>query len=74
MTKDYEGNLVCLQCLNSQMESQLTDEYLDRIDQKLMKENVYKNINREMFYENQKSIYLPQVDDEVYFNFQGYEE
>lgn len=56
------------------MENQLTDNYLDKIDQKLMKEDVYKGINREMFYENQKGLYLPQINDEVYFNFQGYEE
>lgn len=42
MAKDYEGNLVCLRCLNDQLRTQLTDKYLDTIDQRLMSEDVYK--------------------------------
>ena len=74
MAKDYEGNLACLECLTSLLNSQLTDKYLDEIDEKLMKENAYKQINREMFYDKVGDTYVPQIGDQVYFNFQGYEE
>lgn len=56
------------------MEQQLSDEYLDQVDQDLMKENAYKNIGREMFYDNPNRVYVPQINDEVYFIFQGYED
>lgn len=39
-----------------------------------MVNNVYKNIQRNMFYENPQQLYIPQLEDDVYFNFQGYEE
>ena len=74
MAKDYIGRLVCLKCIGGELEKQLTDEYLDKVDNQLMEENVYKNINREMFYENPKNLYMPQIGDETYFTFQGYEE
>jgi len=74
MAKDYDGVLVCLHCLPSRLSQKLSDEYLDEVDKKLMKDDIYKSINREMFYDNNKNMYAPQLEDEVYFIFQGYEE
>lgn len=39
-----------------------------------MDQNVYRDIPREMFFQNPKSLYVPQLEDIVYFMFQGYEE
>lgn len=74
MARDYSGELVCLHCLEGELKKKLSDDYLDQVDNKLMEDNVYKNINREMFYENPKNLYVPQIGDNVYFSFQGYEE
>jgi hypothetical protein len=74
MVQDYEGILVCVQCLAGRLNTQLTDKFLDEVDNKLMENDVFKNISREMFYENPNNLYVPQLEDEVYFIFQGYEE
>lgn len=74
MTQDYQGDLVCLECLTDRLKSQLTDSFLDQVDDKLVNENVYKLINREMFYGSVGDTYIPQIGDLAYFNFQGYEE
>ena len=52
----------------------MSDAFLDKVDSNLMKQNVYKDINREMFYENPELLYVPQLEDVVYFIPQGYEE
>ncbi|CAI2386780.1 unnamed protein product [Moneuplotes crassus] len=71
---DYDGNLVCIRCLKDTLRSQLTDEFLDQVDKSLMEKDFYKNKDRKMFYEQLPGVYTPQIEDEVYFIFQAYEE
>lgn len=42
MALDYNGKLVCIKCLNDRLREQLTDEYLDEVDKKLVHQNFYK--------------------------------
>lgn len=74
MAKDYKNSLVCLRCLKSNISEHLSDTFLDKVDSNLMKQNIYKKINRDMFYENPELLYTPQLEDIVYFMPQGYEE
>lgn len=39
-----------------------------------MEDNFYKRQNRKMFYDQLPGVYTPQIEDEVYFIFQAYEE
>jgi hypothetical protein len=39
-----------------------------------VEDNFYKRIDRKMFYDPIPGIYTPQIEDEVYFIFQAYEE
>jgi hypothetical protein len=74
MAYDYSQSLQCLKCLQNTLNTQLKDEFLDSVDNKLVEDNFYKSINRKMFYNGYPNIYMPQLNDEVYFIFQGYEE
>ena len=74
MAQDYEGNLVWIKWLNDHLRQQLSDSFLDEIDNKLMEKDFYKKKNRKMFYDQLHGIYTPQKDDEIYFIFQAYEE